>query len=191
MIQDLDDTLKELLTQKLPIANAAIDIRFEMPDKEWETRLTLSKPTINLFLYDIRENHDLRSNETFLSRNGTTGRETRAPARLDLAYLISVWTKDIADEHRLLGNVLRTLLRYPILPPEVLKGEMVNQSLPLQAWIAQPERTPNMWDFWGGIDGRLKPGISYMVTLAVETIAPMEVDLVTAKVIRLGTRSEG
>jgi hypothetical protein len=188
MIQDLDDTLKELLIQKLPINNGAIDIRFEIPNQEWETRLTLTKPTIDLFLYDIRENHELRSNETYLTRNGTTGTQTKAPIRIDLAYLITVWTKEAADEHQLLGDILKTLLRYLVLPAEVLRGEMVNQSLPLRAWIAQPDRTPNAWDFWGAVDGRLKAGIYYIVTVAIEPTPATEVGLVTENVIKIGTR---
>lgn len=182
MIQDLDDTLKELLIQKVPIENSVIEIKFEMPDKDWESKLT--KPTINVYLYDIRENHELRSNETYLSRNGAVGTETRAPVRMDFAYLISVWTREIADEHRLLGTILKTLLRYPILPPEILKGEMATQSIPLRAWVTQPERMPNAWEFWGAIDGRLKAGLSYMVTVAVEPFPSVEVDLVTEKVIK-------
>ncbi|HEY9665326.1 MAG TPA: DUF4255 domain-containing protein [Coleofasciculaceae cyanobacterium] len=183
MIQDLDETLKELLIQKLPIDNSVIDIRFEMPDNDWESRL--AKPTINLYLYDIRENQELRSNEQFLARNGVMGTETRAPVRMDLSYLISVWTKEIADEHRLLGNLLKTLLRYPVLPTEVLKGEMANQSLPLRAWVTQPERTPSTWDFWSALDGRLKASLSYMVTVAVEPFSPVEVGLVTETVLKI------
>lgn len=182
MFQDLDDTLKELLIQKVSIDNAAIDIKFEMPSNEWESKL--QKPTVNLFLYDIRENQDLRSNEQFLARNGAIGLEANAPIRMDLSYFITIWTKEIADEHRLLGNVLKTLLRYPMLPPEVLKGEMVHQSLPLRAWVTQPDRTPNAWDFWGAIDGRLKAGLSYLVTVGVEPFPPVEVDLVTEQIIR-------
>lgn len=184
MIQDLDDTLKELLVKKVPIDLATIDIKFEMPDKDWESKLS-AKPTINLYLYDIRENQELRSNERFLARDGTTGTETVAPTRIDFAYLITTWTKEIADEHRLLGRVLKTLLQYPSLPADVLKGEMANQSmagqpLPLRSWVAQPEKTPNAWDFWGAIDGRVKASLSYLVTVAVQPFAPIEVDLVKA-----------
>ncbi|NJP11950.1 MAG: DUF4255 domain-containing protein [Leptolyngbyaceae cyanobacterium RU_5_1] len=182
MIQDLDETLRELLVQKVPIDSGAIDIKFEMPSKDWETKL--QKPTINVFLYDVRENHELRSNEQFLARNGAIATETAAPIRMDLSYLITVWTKEIADEHRLLGTILKTLLRYPILPADVLRGEMVNQSLPLRAWITQPDRTPNAWDFWGALDGRLKASFSYLVTVGVEPIAPVEVGLVTEQVIK-------
>ena len=92
MINDVDDTLKELLVQKTPVDLSAIDIRFERPDKEWSAGV--SKPTINLFLYDLRENHELRSNQRFVARNGTTGSETRAPVRVDLIYLITAWTSE-------------------------------------------------------------------------------------------------
>jgi hypothetical protein len=183
MIHHLDDTLKELLIQKVPIDTTAIDIKFQMPDKDWATSLT--KPTINLFLYDIRENHELRSNERYLARNGALGTETLAATRIDVAYLITIWTKDVVDEHRLLGDILKTLLGYPILPTEILKGEIANQSLPIRAWIAQSERTPNAWDFWSAIDGRLKAGISYMVTVAVEPFASVEVGLVTENVVKI------
>ena len=186
MFQDLDDTLKELLTQKVPLDNTAIDIKFEVPNQDWESKL--QKPTVNLFLYDIRENHELRSNQTYLTRNDSTGTETPAPIRMDLSYLITAWAKEVADEHRLLGNIVKVLLRYPYLPKEVFQGEIVNQPLPLRAWVTQPERTPNSWDFWGALDGRLKVGLSYMVTLAIEPFTPIEVGLVTEKVFKIDTK---
>ena len=86
MIHDLDDTLKELLVQKVPLDPNAIDIKFEVPNKDdWNPKP--NKPTINCFLYDIRENHELRSNERYLTRNGTTGTE-KLPL-LALIYPIS------------------------------------------------------------------------------------------------------
>jgi hypothetical protein len=183
VIHDLDDTLKELLVQKVPIDPAAIDIKFEMPSKEWATGI--ARPTINLFLYDLRENHELRSNQRYLVRSGGVASESRAPVRIDLTYLITAWTADVSDEHQLLGRLLTTLLRYPLLPDEVLKGAMTIQPLPLQAWIAQPERTPNAWDFWSSLDGRLKAAISYVVTASLEPHPAETLDLVTEKVLRL------
>ena len=85
MFQDLDNTLRELLKQKVPIDDTQIDIKFELPNQDWESKL--QKSTINLFLYDIRENLELRSNEKFLNRNGATGTETIAPVRMDLSYI--------------------------------------------------------------------------------------------------------
>ncbi len=187
MFQELDNTLRELLKQKVPIDETQIDIKFELPNQDWKSQL--QKLTINLFLYDIRENLELRSNEKFLTRNGATGTETIAPVRMDLSYMITVWSNKIDDEHTLLGNILETLLRYPTLPTEVLQGKM-NQPLPLRAWVTQPEKTPNSWDFWSSLDGRLKAGLSYVVTVPVQPFTPVEVPLVTEKTITLKHRRE-
>jgi hypothetical protein len=183
MIQELDDTLKELLVQKVPIDISTVDIKFEMPTRDWATGV--AKPTVNVFLYDVRENHELRSNQRYLTRSGGTASERRAPVRIDFTYLITAWTADVFDEHQLLGRILTTLLRYPLLPDEILKGAMQTQPLPIQAWIAQPERTPNAWDFWGSLDGRLTAGISYVLTASLEPYPAEEVGLVTETLVRL------
>ena len=62
---------------------------------------------------------------------------------------------------------------------------MQTQPLPLQAWIAQPERTPNAWDFWSSLDGRIKAGLSYVVTASLEPYPLEELGLVTEKVLKL------
>lgn len=180
MINDLDETLKQLLIQKLPRDSTQYNITFELPSGDWGA--TVQKPTVNLFLYDIRENLELRSNETFLQRNGSTGTITREPIRMDFSYIITVWTKDVGDEHRLLGDILKTLLRYPFIPSQVLQGEMTDLSPPLRAWVSQPERIPNSWEFWSALEGRLKAGLSYVVTVPVQPFTPIEVPLVTETV---------
>lgn len=183
MIDDVDATLKALLATKTPFDPSAVDIRFERPDREWSASVT--KPTINLFLYDLRENHELRSNERYLTRTDGTGAETRAPVRIDLSYLITAWTSDVADEHQLLGRVLATLLRFPVLPPDVLKGSMQSQPLPPRAWIAQPERMPNPWEFWGHVDHGMKAALCLVLTTSLEPHAVTEARLVTTTVLKL------
>lgn len=184
MIQDVDDTLKELLVQRVPIDTTQIDIKFDTPNKDWSA--TVTKPTINLFLYDIRENQELRSSQRTITRNGNAGTETRAPVRIDLRYMITAWTTDITDEHQLLGRVLSTLLQFPLLPPEVLKGTMQAQPLPVQTWIAQPERLPNPWEFWGHMDHGMKAGLNFVLTTAFQTVPPVTgVQLVTQTVVNV------
>ncbi len=186
MIQDLDETLRQLLIQKVPINPSAIEIMFERPNTEWENQLG-SKPAINCFLYDIRENLEYRDPERYLTRNGSSGTETRDPVRMDLTYQMTVWAKDVDIEHRLLGNIMKALINYPILPQEIIQGDLRNQSRPLRAWFALPQDTPTTWDFWGANEWRLKAGFSYRITVAVEP-TPVEVDLVTEKIINLQLR---
>lgn len=166
MIHDVDDTLKQLLVSHVPIDLSEIDIRFEMPARDWSTNV--SRPTVNLYLYDIRENLELRSNQPMRTAGADAFSLSPAPVRIDLCYLISVWTSDISDEHQLLGRVLTTLLRFPHLPEEVLRGSLQTQPFPVRGWIAQPERTPNAWDFWGHLEHRMKAGLSYCLTTSLE-----------------------
>jgi hypothetical protein len=191
VIHDVDATLKELLVQKLPLDPAAIDISFDMPSRDWAARIV--KPTINLFLYDLRENHELRSNERTLVRNqaGTVGTEREAPVRLDLTYLITAWTSDVADEHQLLGRVLTTLLRFTLLPEEVLKGLLKTQPFPLRTWLAQPERTPNPWDFWGNMESRMKAGLNFVLTAAFEPQLSEDVRLVRTSIVNVHQKTGG
>jgi hypothetical protein len=168
MINDLDETLKKLLTKKGGLDPAEIDISFEMPDREWSG--SISKPTVNLYLYDIRENHDLRNNEwwTVTHDNGVATKE-KPPIRIDLSYLITVWTNDMADQHRLLGHLLTTLSQYAEFPEDVLSGALKEVEWPLRVLTAQPDGVMrNSADFWSALDNQLKPSINYVVTIPVD-----------------------
>jgi uncharacterized protein DUF4255 len=188
VIQDLDDSLKALLVQEVPLDPADIAITFEMPTHEWSSKLDPNRPTINLYLYDIRENVELRASDRFVTTTDTGSVRQPAPTRIDFAYLISAWSKDIADEHRLLGQILTALLRFPELPPEVLQGSMQTQPYPLHAWIARPERLPNPWDFWGHVENRMKSALSYILTAAIQPFATEKVKIATQTVTRVGLK---
>ena len=56
MLHLLDESLETLLRQKMAIGRADVDIAFDAPDNEWSGRIT--KPTINLFLWDVRRSVD-------------------------------------------------------------------------------------------------------------------------------------
>jgi hypothetical protein len=174
MINDLDETLKKLLIKKGGLDPAEIDIAFEMPDREWSA--SISKPTVNLYLYDIHENHELRNNEwwTVTHENGVATKR-KPPLRIDLSYLVTVWTNDTADQHRLLGHVMKTLFLYREMPEEVLTGELKKLEWPLRTFTAQPDGVlRNSADFWSALDNQLKPSISYVVTI------PLDLDLETS-----------
>lgn len=177
MINDLDETIKKLLIKKGGLNPAEIDISFEMPDREWSS--SISKPTVNLYLYDIHENRDLRNNEWYTSRDGGIATSKKPPIRIDLSYLITVWTNDTADQHRLLGHLLAILFRHTELPNEVLSGSLKKVEWPLRVFAAQPDGVlRNSADFWSALDNQLKPSINYVVTIPMDlefTISAPEV----------------
>jgi hypothetical protein len=184
MINDLDETLAVLLKRELPKGLAEqVHVSFGAPDDQFPPS-SVTLPAIDLFLYDIRENLELRSNEMYLDRHmdGTATR-TAAPVRIDASYLITAWpSQSVADpsedEHRLLGEVIRALLRYRTLPEEVL-----DQDLPLPVSTLQPGRLQSLGEFWQALGGKPKAALNYTVTLAVDAVRPEVVGLVTEKVL--------
>lgn len=182
MISDLNETIRKLLTKKGAFDPAEVDTSFKTPNREWSA--SISKPTVNVYLYDIRENHELRSTEWVIEKdqNGIATRK-KNPGRIDLSYLITVWTNDIEDEHRLLWHVLAALSRYPDLPEELLSGQLAGQYYPIKTTTAQPDGLlSNPADFWAALDNELKPSINYVVTV------PLDLDVVfTAPTVRTKT----
>ena len=191
MIQDLDETIAALLRRDLPPALAEqVQISFATPDDQFPPQ-SVTLPAIDLFLYDIRENLELRSNEVVIDRRGDgTATRTRPSLRIDLSYLVTAWPSasvpnPAEDEHRLLGEAMRVLLRYRTIPEEVLQGELQGQMPALPVSSLQPGRLQSMGEFWQAVGGKPKAALNYQVTLSVAVAAPEEVRLVTDKVIRI------
>lgn len=128
MIHDLDSTIKELLDHELNRDGDEIEISFSQPSGEWASR-NGSKPALNLFLYDVRENPSLRRHQwqqTQMGGNGSSRRGSialkRTPLMLDCFYMVTAWsgaderTKPF-QEHWLLSRCLKALARYPLLNP--------------------------------------------------------------------------
>jgi hypothetical protein len=150
---------------------AGADISFDLPDADW--RGGLETLTVNCYLYDIRENLELRTREPVLQRSPDGTRATRRPppVRIDCAYCITAWSRateeSVLEEHRLLSQVLLVLLRNPTIPASALQGSLVNQVPPYPTVIAAPDGVKNQPEFWGALDQQLKPSLNYVVTLAV------------------------
>lgn len=190
MINDLDETLKKLLIKKGGLNPAEIDISFEMPDREWSA--SISKPTVNLYLYDIHENRELRNNEWWgVTRENGVATKMQPPIRLDLSYLVTVWTNDMADQHRLLGHLLKILLLHGELPEETLTGQLKGLEWPLRTLTAQPDGVlRNSADFWSALDNQLKPSINYVVTIAMDLEVATSAPEVKTKVFRFSGNGE-
>jgi hypothetical protein len=185
MISDLDETIKQLLIKKGAFDPAEVDINFETPDREWSA--SISKPTINIYLYDIRENHRLRGTEWMITKdeNGNATRK-KNPTRIDLSYIITVWTSDIADEHRLLWHALLTLFRYPELPEDVLSGQLTEQECFIKTATAQPDGLfNNPADFWSALDNEIRPSINYIITLPLDIDVEFTAPMVRTKVLEV------
>ena len=187
MISELDETIKQLLVKQVPLEPSEVNVSFEIPNREWAT--SISKPTVNLYLYDIRENHELRAYEWTVERDNRAATRRRAPLRMDLSYLVTAWTNDVGDEHRLLWRVLATLSRHSPLPEELLQGKLKEQELEIRTTTAQPDGLfKNPADFWGALDNQIKPSINYVVILPLDLEITETAPIVLERIIRMNQK---
>jgi len=198
MINDLSRTLKHLLQtvaqsepQLFPLLQGKA-IEFARPDKDYKPN---PQGSVCLFLYDIRENRELRSNEPIrvVHNNGQSTIE-RPPTRVICSYLVTAWPAEkvgvdlkaklnIDDEtavdlnlleHLLLSEVLQVFSRYPTIPASSLQGKLANpaQPVPLPMITAQAEGLTNISEFWSAIGSNLRPSLNVKATISVQVAAP-------------------
>jgi hypothetical protein len=168
MLADLDESLRSLLKRDLARHGFdGVEIVFDAPTKEWAA--SLSSPTVNLFLYDIRESTDNRLHEWNQQKQNGQTVDVRPPLRVDASYAVTAWTREVEDEHRLLSQVLGILYAYTELPNDVLAGALTNgsQPYPLETKIVQ-ERTDDKSDFWTSIGGQYKASLDYVVLVSCD-----------------------
>jgi hypothetical protein len=198
MIDDLDRTLETLLKRGLPTGLVdQVSISFHTPNDQFPPT-TVSLPAVNLFLYDVRENRDLRVAEWTVEKlpNGTA-RQTRPPVRIDCSYLITAWPSEASttppyDEHRLLSEVMRVMLRHPTLPAAVLQGSLVDQGVAPYTVSLQSGHFQNLGEFWQALGGRPRAALNYTVTLSLKVHDPVDLGPVAGdRVVRMEPSESG
>lgn len=168
MISELDETIRQILLKEGGLDSVEVDVSFDLPNREWSGGI--SKPTLNCYLFDIHERRQLREEGWDLEQRGTTSATRRRPPLFfEMTYLLTAWTRAVEDEHRLLWHVLRTMLRFPVMPTAHLQGILADYPWPIHTSIAQTEgvlKSPG--EFWSALENHLKPSLSYVVTLAID-----------------------
>ena len=167
MIHEVDEALRGLLREEA-LDGSDVEVVFDAPTKDWAARR--NAPTINLYLYDIRE--DLRKRSRGLineydRRARVTGR--RLPPRYyKLSYLLSAWTQRPEDEHRLLSLLLDALLRHDALPVERLTGRVHDLGLPVDLQVGLPPPEDRSFaDVWTALGGELKPSLDVVLSVPI------------------------
>jgi hypothetical protein len=108
--------------------------------------------------------------------------------RVDVCYLLTVWTRNIEDEHRLLWRVLQTLATQGTIATKEAVGTMASQPYPLRTKVALPsEAIHNLPDLWGVMENQLRPAINYVITVSLDLGLEIEAPMVLSGQFRLGT----
>jgi carboxypeptidase family protein len=78
-----------------------------------------------------------------------------------------------------LAQTLRTLGRYPTIPPKFLHGELVGQQPPLPMVAPQIDGLKSPADFWTAMGNQLRASFTVTVTISVPMQDDLDASLVT------------
>lgn len=182
MIPDLHSALTQLLYVQGKIPADDVDVRFDAPRRDWIESLT--RPTLDLFLFDVRENTELR--QANLQGARTTGSATYRvpPRRFDLRYMVAAFTTVPEDEHVLLWRTLVTLLKYPELPADLIPTAVRGLDVPVVTQIKKPDDSAELTDLWSGLEEKPHPALLYVVTVPVDLELEVTAPLVLTRTAR-------
>jgi hypothetical protein len=166
-IADLDDAMRALLRRELERHGfEGVEIAFDAPSKEWSGKLT--KPTVDVFLYDLREAVERAGANTGERRGNGRAQIVQPPLHLELTYAVTAWTKAVEDEHRLLSQVLAILFSHRELPPDILEASRDGAQLrDVETSVGRPREEKA--DFWTSVGGEYKASIDLVVHLTMES----------------------
>jgi hypothetical protein len=168
VIDAIDEAIRTLIRRDA-LNGGEIEVVFDAPNKDWAARR--NAPTINVYLYDIREDLKWRAYGTTEYRDGSTGFVTARqppPRHFKFSYLVTAWTQRPEDEHRLLSAVLACFLRFTVLPQDVLTGSLDGLKPVVVAIGMPPPDDRPVSDVWTALGGELKPSLDLTVTAPID-----------------------
>jgi Pvc16 N-terminal domain len=164
MLDLVDESLEAFLRATVPLSARDVDVSFVPPEREWSAKLT--RPTVNVFLWDIRRSAERsRSGMETVEVEGRTMYRMALP-RIELRYLITAWTTDHTDERVLLAGLLRSVLAHAAVPAEyVAEGLRPLGPLP----VVMPVTGEQHVEVFRTLQGQLKPGVNVVIHAVVDT----------------------
>ncbi|GAA1532057.1 DUF4255 domain-containing protein [Nocardioides humi] len=163
MISEVDEAVRSIV--RGGAIGPDIDVVLDAPTKDWAARR--NTPTVNLYLYDIREDLKRRPAGYLEERDPDSGAVTvrkPAPRFFKLSYLVTAWTQRPEDEHRLLDTLLATFLRYDALPDELVVGPLAEPGESVRVTVGLPPPEDRAFaDVWSALGGELKPSLDLVV----------------------------
>jgi len=168
VIADLDDALRRLLRRELERHGFdGVEIAFDAPAKDWSGKLTV--PTVDLFLYDLREATERAEISPSERRGNGRAVVTPPPLHLELTYATTAWTKAVEDEHRLLSQVLAILYSYPRMPADAFARAPAPGSPLSNVETAVGRPREEKADFWTAVGGQYKASIDLVAHVTIES----------------------
>jgi hypothetical protein len=172
VLSDFHDSLRTLVYDRGQIAREDVEIAFDAPVKAWIGART--RPALSFFLFDVRENTELRQTAPETLRANGRGFHRAPPRRFDLRYVVSAVATVVEDEHLLLWRTLAVLMKHPTFPAELLPDAIRELGVAVKAKTAEPDETPRPLDVWSALESPPRPAFLYIATV------PLDLELVAS-----------
>jgi Pvc16 N-terminal domain/Carboxypeptidase regulatory-like domain len=159
---------------------------FTIPDEEWKKKVLMAAGVrLNIYLYEVRENLDMRRSQwDVITLADNSSVLSRPPAYFDCHYLLSAWSASedseavspMLDEHEVLSEALRIIMRNPDVVPAALPPTpgVVPLSVFGQAHVyltvAPPEAPRVLNDFWSTMKLPWRPAIQLVATAPLDLL---------------------
>lgn len=187
MLSALHVAMRRLVHEHGQVPESDVDVCFDPPRRDWIASLT--RPTLSFFLFDVRENTELRQAARESSRVDGRAVHRMPPRRFDLHYLVSALTTVVEDEHLLLWRTLWILLRHPGFPHDVLTPALRALDPALSATIGTAD-DGKLLDVWSALEATPRPALLYIVTAPVDLDLSSESPLVLTRTTRYAEGAE-
>jgi Pvc16 N-terminal domain len=161
MLQFVDACLVRFLRQEARLAESDVAISFDTPDATWGASVT--RPTVNLFLWDIRRHGTESSGGLALGPDGPVLGLTRAAVQ----YIVTVWTSEVTDQHHLLGSIMTSVVSHPEVPADCIVEEMATLEPPPSLRVSATDEL-GRGNFWTSLGGNLRAALDLVVGFTVD-----------------------
>lgn len=183
MLDLVDELILRILNNDWFPQSSKPHFYFTVPDEAWQSKVKSGSGLyLNVYLYEVSENRNFRraSWDNIELSDGSVAL-SQPPTYLDCHYLISAWSttensemaSPILDEHHVLSEALRILLRNPDVVPLALGvtgGGPVFQNAHVYLTVAPPEPPRISNDFWSTMKLPWRPAVMLVVTAPLDVL---------------------
>lgn len=175
-------SLRNVLINRMRL-NLTVDVTVLAPDEQGGDR------RVNLFLYRLEENPHLRNQDATIDP-GPPGRLVPPPLSLILYYLVTAYAPNDAltgnsTAHHILGEAMRVLHEYPVLPRDDLDVGLRLAREDLQV-VAAPLDAEELSRIWSTFARPFRPSVLYQVSTVQIDVREDEPEAPPRRVRRTG-----
>lgn len=185
------DLLDTMLTDLIKAAPAGVplddlhnaSVSFLTPKTPYPLQ---GKADVNLFLYETKENRDLRDPMPITRQQNNLSVRRRSPLRVDCAYMVTTWADGATEgakvtvSHKLLGQAFNWLSRFPVIPDRYVQASgLAGQLYAPPTMVAQMDGAKSAGEFWSALGIPPRPYFNLIVTICMDLDQSVEDSIVT------------